>query len=257
MKKTLVKFWSNHTALVIGALVSIVLLATFLLFQYNESNVLKLESRWLLVAGVPLLAALIVGGYIKSFKGFGVELEASLSKPVTNVELSATEAMDEIIGDEKRSIDYLHRLSSKDRRNISRLVLVQGRVDYYRSYVLETYLHELKGLKYIEIRNQEGQFVALIPTSEFKNGIEINGNLLGEFIHALEQSQILLRYSRSVITTHITEDTGLIEALKIMRRLKIQQLVVLDEGNLFQGVLMARSVEKRIVDNVLQAKENV
>ncbi|ODB92812.1 hypothetical protein A3197_20795 [Candidatus Thiodiazotropha endoloripes] len=74
MKKTLLKFWSHHTALVIGAIVSIVLLATFLLFQYNESNVLKLESRWLLVAGVPLLAALIVGGYIKSFKGFGVEL---------------------------------------------------------------------------------------------------------------------------------------------------------------------------------------
>ncbi|ODB92813.1 hypothetical protein A3197_20800 [Candidatus Thiodiazotropha endoloripes] len=164
--------------------------------------------------------------------------------------------MDEIIGDEKRSIDYLHGLSPKDRRNISRLVLVQGRVDYYRPYALDTYLHELRGLKYIEIRNQEGQFIALIPISEFKHGTEINNNLLGEFIHTLEQAQILQRYSRSVITTHITEDTGLIEALKIMRRHKIQQLVVLDESNVFQGVLMARSVEKRIVDNVLQAKEN-
>jgi len=256
MKKILLKFWSHHTALVIGAMVSIVLLDTFLLFQYNELNVLKLESRWLLVAGVPLLVALIVGDYIKSFKGFGVELEATLSKPVTNVELSATEAMDEIIGDDKRSIDYLHRLNPRDRRNISRLVLVQGRVDYYRPYALEIYLHELRGLKYIEIRNQEGQFVALIPISEFKNGTEINNNLLSEFIHTLEQSQILQRYSRTVITTHITEDTGLIEALKIMRRHKVQQLVVLDESNVFQGVLMARSVEKRIADNVLQAKEN-
>ncbi len=256
MKKLLLTFWSQHTALVIGAVISIALLSIFFLFQYNDSSVLNLESRWLLVAGVPLLAALIVGGYIKKFKGFGVELEASLSKPVTNIELTATEAMDEVVGDEKRSVDYLHRLSPKDRRNISRLVLVQGRVDYYGPYALDTYLQELKGLKYIEIRNQEGQFVALIPIGEFKHGAEINNNLLCEFIHALEQSQVLQRYARSVITTHITEDTGLIEALKAMRRHRIQQLVVLDESGVFQGVLMARSVEKRIADNVLQAEEN-
>jgi len=256
MKKTLIKFWSQHTALTIGAVVSVVLLATFLLFQYNDSIVLKLESRWLLVAGVPLLAALIVGGYIKSFKGFGVELEASLSKPVTNIELTATEAMDDVLGDEKRSINYLHGLSLRERKSISRLVLVQGRIDYYRPHALDTYLHELTGLKYIEIRNQQGQFVALIPISEFKHGAKINNNQLGEFIHVLEQSQVLQRYSKSVITVHITKDTGLIESLKVMRRHRIQQLVVLDENGDFQGLLLARVVEKRIVENVLQAKEN-
>lgn len=205
---------------------------------------------------MPLLAALIVGGYIKSFKGFGVELEASLSKSVTNIELTATEAMDEVAGDDKKSIEYLHGLSPKDRRSISRLVLVQGRVDYYRPYALKTYLHELKGLEYIEIRNQQGQFVALLPISEFKHSTKNNNNSLRDFIHVLEQSQVLQRYSRAVITKHITEDTGLIEALKAMRRYRIQQLVVLDESGVFQGVLMASSVEKRIVDNVLQAKEN-
>lgn len=256
MKNILLKFWSKHTVLAIGAIVSISLLTVFLLFQYNDSNVLNLESRWLMVAGVPLLAALIVGGYIKSFKGFGVELEASLSKPVTNIELAATEAMHEVVGDEKRSIHYLDRLSQRDRRSISRLVLVEGRVDYYQPTALETYLHELKGLKYIEIKNQQGQFVALISISEFKDGGEINKNILGEFIHILGQSQVLQQYSRSVMTTHITEETGLIEALKVMRRHRIQQLVVLDENGKFQGVLMSRSVEKRIVDNVLQAKEN-
>jgi len=78
MKKAMVKFWVQHTSLAIGAVISIFFLVTFLTFQYNQSEMLKLESRWLLVAGVPLLAALIVGGYIKSFKGFGVELEAIL-----------------------------------------------------------------------------------------------------------------------------------------------------------------------------------
>lgn len=256
MEKIFLKFWSQHTVLVIGAGVSTALLMILLLFQYNDSNILKLESRWLLVSGVPLLAALIVRGYIKSFKGFGVELEASLNKPVTNIELLATEAMDVIIGDEKRNIDHLRELTSKDRKNISRLVLVQGRFDYYDPYVLHTYLRELKSLKYIEVRNQQGQFVALLPISEFKHGFEFNNNLLGEFINVLEQSLIFQRYSRSVTTVHVTEDTGIIESLKVMRRHKIQQVVVLDENRVFQGVLTAKSVEKRIVENVLHASEN-
>ena len=134
--------------------------------------------------------------------------------------------------------------------------LVQGCVDYYKPYALVTYLRELKHLKYFEIRNQQGQFVALIPVSEFKRGSQINENLVNEFIHFLEQSQILPHYSRSAITAHIVEDTGIIEALKVMRRHRIQQLVVLDENGIFQGVLLARSVEKRIVDSVLQAQEN-
>jgi len=256
MKKYINKLWTQHTALAIGTVTSIVFLVTFLVFQYNQSEVLKLESRWLLVAGVPLLAALIVGGYIKSFKGFGVELEASLSKTVTNIDLAATEAMEEVSGDEKRSITYLHRLNAREKRQISRLVLIQGRQDYYRPYALGKYLHELRGLKYFEIRKEDGKFVALIPVSEFRSDREINDNLLGKLIHVLEQSQVLQSYSRLVITSHITEETGLIESLKIMRKQKIQQLVVLDENGVFLGVLLSKAVEKRIIDDVLVAKEN-
>ncbi len=256
MGKALLDFWSQHTALAVGAIVSILLLATFLLFQYNDLNVLKLESRWLLVAGIPLLAALIVGGYIKSFKGFGVELEASLSKPVTNIEMTATEAMEEVVGDDKRGIEYLNRMSAKERKSISRLVLTQGLAGYYDHYVLFEYFNALSNLKYIEIRNDENRFIALLPISEFKLRNQINQESISELISVLEQSRVLQRYSRSAITTFITQDTGLVEALKIMRRARIQKIVVLDENSKFQGILMASSVERRIADSVLQAKAN-
>ena len=87
-------------------------------------------------------------------------------------------------------------------------------------------------------------------------GANINNNLLGEFINILEQSEIIQHYSGSIITTHIPEDTGLVESMKFMRHKKIQKLIVLDESGVFQGVLLDRAVEKHIVDNVLQAKEN-
>lgn len=184
--KAIAKFWSQHTALAIGAICSLVLLATFFWFQHDSSNILKLESRWLIAAGVPLLAALIVGGYIKSFKGFGVELEASLNKPVTNIELSATEAMEQMDADEKRSISYLHQLQDSKKRKISRLVLVQGRRDYYRAHALQEYLNLLSGLRYFEIRNNEGKFIALLRVGIFKQDGYVNDNLLGEFIFVLE-----------------------------------------------------------------------
>ena len=98
------KFWKEHTVMSVGAIVSLLMLSAFFFFQYQQASILKLASRWLIASGVPLLAALFVGGYIKSFKGFGVELEASLHKPVSNLELSATEGMAEIQGDETRSI---------------------------------------------------------------------------------------------------------------------------------------------------------
>lgn len=76
MKKILIRFFGSHPAIVFGGCLSLLLLGIFLAFQFFDSKMLNLETRWLLASGIPILIALFVGGYIKSFKGFGVELEA-------------------------------------------------------------------------------------------------------------------------------------------------------------------------------------
>lgn len=250
------KFWKEHTAMSVGAIVSLLMLSTFFFFQYQQASILKLESRWLIVSGVPLLAALFVGGYIKSFKGFGVELEASLHKPVSNLELTATEGMAEIQGDEKRSINYLQNLSLSQRRRISRISFVLGRVNYYQTYAVQQYLYELERLKYFEIRNNEGKFVALLPINDFKINNEVNYGAIEEFIRALEEMTIAQTFGNSLITIHISEGTDLIEALKLMRSKRVRRVAVTDESGAFVGLLTETSIEKRIVDNVLSAKEN-
>lgn len=121
---------------------------------------------------------------------------------------------------------------------------------------MEQYLRELKGLKYIEIRNKNGKFICLVPISEFKPDGRINNNLLGEFLHELSQSNIVHIYGSSLITEHVDENASLVESLKIMRKKNIHQLVVLDENDNFIGVLLSRTVEKRIAEDVLAAKEN-
>ncbi|MCL1044942.1 CBS domain-containing protein [Shewanella electrodiphila] len=250
------KFWNENTALSVGAIVSLLMLSVFFIFQYQQANILKLESRWLVTSGVPILVALLVGGYIKSFKGFGVELEASLHKPVSNLELTATEGMAEIQGDEKRSIKYLHNLSPSQRRIISRLSFVMGRENYYQTYAIEQYIRELDRLKYFEVKSSDGKFVAILPLSDFKINNEISFGAIESFIRSLEEMTIQQTYGSLLITHHVVEGTDLIEALKIMRSKRIKRLAVTDENNVFIGLLTETSIEKRIVDNVLSAKEN-
>ena len=205
---------------------------------------------------MPLLAALLVGGYIKSFKGFGVELEASLSEPISTVELTATEAMEELAGDEKQSLSYLRSISKSNLKKISRLIFYEGRRDYYRSHAIYRYLEQLVGLKYIEIRSASGRFVGLIPIQELKCERRSNGEHVTDFIENLEQSSISLRYQQVLISKSVHKRTELIESLKIMRRSNIRKLVVLDENETFVGVLLIKAVEKKIVEEVLAATKN-
>jgi len=258
--KQLSKFWKQHTSLVIGAIISIVFLIGFLLFQYNLSEILKLETRWLIVSGVPILVALIIGGYIKSFKGFGVELEASLEKPISNLTLTATEAMAKFQGDEKGSISYLQNLPRNEKSKISRLVFIQGKTNYYSHHAIEQYFYELDRLKYIEIRSENGKFLALIPMSEFiharhRHRENINHQSLEKLIMALEKNEILSSYQHIALTVNIQENIGVIESLRIMKNKRLKQLIVLDDNDNFVGLLSLHSVEKKIIENVLQAKE--
>jgi len=256
MKKLLLNFWLKHTELSIGIGVSISLLIIFLLFQFFNSDMLNLETRWLVVASAPLLVALLAGGYIKSFKGFGVELEASLSKPVVQISLSATEVMEHVKGSEKRSMNFLRNMSLSDRRKVSRLSLLQGKDDYYNEYVLKGYLHELIGLKYIEVKDQSGKFVALIPIAAFKRGKEVKSSLVHEFIAALENNEILQVYSSLAITDNVYENTDIIQTLLFMRKKNIKNVAVVDSNDTFVGLLPYTVIEKIIVDNVISAKDS-
>jgi len=250
------KFWNEHTAMSVGAIVSLLMLSAFFFFQYQQASILKLESRWLIASGVPILAALFIGGYIKRFKGFGVELEASLHKPVSNLELTATEGMAEIQGDEKRTINYLHNLSPSQRRRISRLSFVLGRTNYYKTYAVEQYIRELDRLRYFEVKNNEGKFVALLSISDFKNNNEINYEAVDNFIRALEEMNIKQAYGDLLITLSISEGVDLIDALRLLRSKRTKRVAVTDENGAFLGLLTESSIEKRIVDNVLSAKES-
>jgi hypothetical protein len=82
--------WKRHKIIISGIASSIIFLTLFLLLQYYIPSLMWLGTQWLVVAGVPVLIALFIGGYIKSFKGFGIELEAKLKSTIAYMPLETS-----------------------------------------------------------------------------------------------------------------------------------------------------------------------
>lgn len=250
---------TSHKPLVIAFIISALLLIAFFTLQHNEAKILALDSKWIAISLLPILVVLLIGGYIKSFKGFGIELEGRLNNPVTSVSLTATDAAEELAGDEKRSLNYLHMLAERGRphnRYISRLIFIQGRRNYYSAEIISEYMRVLSGLKYFEVREESGDFIALIPVSRFKQRNEVDLELVHSFISSLEDRILFPLFQPGAIRNKVNEGTSLVDALREIRKQNIAYIAVVSDENSFVGLLNARDIEKRIADEVLASKQN-
>ena len=257
MNKTL----KSHLLLAVGSGISILLLIIFSILQAFDSAILKLNSQWILVAGAPLLVALVAGGYIKKFKGFGLELESKLQAPVTSLDLRVADAIMDMPGDEKGSIRTLHNLSRDEIRNIKRLSFILEKKDYYTPHAIWEYLDTLKKLEFFEIKRQDGTFVCLIPVSAFKNVGERNGDMdpthndrVSRFTQALKQETLATEFADVCISITVKHSDGLIGVLEILRSNNSEYATVASPEGKFIGVVSSREIERKIADDVLYTK---
>jgi hypothetical protein len=241
----------RHSSLIVCAIISLTLFITFLVFQYRDSTLLKLESKWLIVAGVPILIGLIIGSYIKSFKGFGVELESLLELSIGKVNLIASDAIDVLNGDEKRSFSYLEGLSDVQRRRIQRLTFTVNRPNYYQAGAIYGYLSRLRNLKYLEVQDSNKKFQALIPIRYFKSHGNVEQEKIQEFIQALENNNLIGLLGNNIITDSVSESDPLLDVLKKVRNSSLGVLPVVSSSRVFIGVVTDRLIEKRIADEVI------
>ena len=107
----IIDFAKKHRVIIIGLSISLGALIILILLNMANRNVLEIETRWLTIAGIPILIALICGGYIRKFKGFGIELETTLKSPVSMLDLNAADVLSTLECGEKGSIDRLHNLT--------------------------------------------------------------------------------------------------------------------------------------------------
>ena len=244
------RFLDKHETIAVGAAISAALLVLLLIFQALSASILSLETRWLLVAATPLLIALLAGGYIKSFKGFGVEIEASLRKPVSSVPLTAVQAMQGLPGDVKKSMSYLNSLSPDERMKCQRLSFTLGRTGYVTSAV-KRYLNEMPNLQYLEIKHNDGSLAMLYPAGPIREDSAEPRRL----VEWLKNPDYESPPATSPITATVSTDTELMKSMQKMHAEDIDQLGVVDSGGRFQGILTRQIVAEKIIEEVIAARE--
>jgi uncharacterized integral membrane protein len=249
----------KENTLIIGAIISLILLILFGWLQTKESELLQLPSQWLAMAVLPIIVALFVGGFITRFKGFGVELESTLKSPVTSLNLTASDAVADIPGDEKRSFEYLNGLSYEKKQATRWLLFKSGRRNFYTPYGIETYMRELPNIRYFEIKSEAGDFICFLPVSVFRNESQhydesIDSEKLRKFIGSIEQNNVPIVFSDFAIKLKVSSEQALVEVLKVMRLEKSDFAAVVSPSGKYLGVVLANEVERKIADSVLASQ---
>lgn len=262
MRRQLKRLWKKHPALVLGISCSTIILILLLLGQQFETKALTLEIQWLALSSVPLILALFVGGYVQTFKGFGVELEARLETPVSALSLSATasDAVTELRPSQKGNFRHLQQIREQ---KIDRLIFVERRRNYYGFAAVKQYLEMLGQLQYVEVQSPENEFVCLLPIKIFtyaeprssNEPREVYDEIVERFIRNLERGRTLAEFGQSAITFSLIETESLVNALQKMRDHGVKKAAVVSQNLQFKGLLEVQKVEKRIADEVLNSSK--
>lgn len=249
------KILEKHGLLISCIILSLLLFAVLVVLQARHASILNLETKWLLFSGVPILIALIAGGYIKKFKGFGIEVEALLKNPVKKVDLITADAAEELPSDEKRSMMYLESLSQEKKKRIRKLDFNINKKGYYNAYAIEQYIRDLPDLLFFDLSDESGRFVGLLPVDVFKTNDELSINGLQEFVAAIDGGLVLQKYQNNLITDTIGENEKLIDILPKIRDVELEILPVTTKNGRVKGYVDRHSVESRIADEVLEAQK--
>ena len=241
----------------LGMILSCILFVAFGALQQRQTRVLELEAHWILVAILPVLVALVVGGYIRSFKGLGFEIQAALKAPVRSADVRVGDVLSDIPEDEKKCLEHLEQMSPEKVQSIRRLSFVSGRRGYYGPDGVQKYLEGLPNLEYLEVTDSNNEFICLLPKRALGLGTRPPGlpdprpELIERFVRALENGNVPSEFPQSAITTKVTANQPVVEVLRTLRRESVEATAVVAENGQLQGVALARDLEHQIVDQIL------
>lgn len=140
--------------------ISVLLLFVFAYSQTNAALFLKLDSKWIIVAFLPILLGLMYKGVIESIN-FGVLKVKLRVKDINDFQEIAAIEISRLPDGIKGPTDNLNRLTEEQKDSIKRLKFISGNPNY-NSDDIKKYLASLK-IEYFEIIDGTGQFISVIP----------------------------------------------------------------------------------------------
>jgi len=247
----------KYATLIYGAGLTLILVEVFLYLKHINTPDLDLDLIWLIVAGIPLSLALILGGYLRKSQALGIKLETSLQSPLGRVGMISGEGIDEPPDSQKESDEYFKNLQENRRREIQRLSFVAGRPNYYHINVLKEYLEKLPNLKFIEVRDLNGRFQCLLPVKIFGYKSHFDNEAIDRLLLGLEQQKVKELFPYDALSRTIREDESLLESLEKFRASDFAFLPLLSKGGQFLGIVERETLERRVLDQVVAADKSL
>ncbi len=243
----------KYMILAIGGGLSLLTLIVLASAHSRNASFLSLESRWLAVAGIPILVALLAGGYINRFKGFGIELESELQASVNEeslvkapgILLHASDIAEQAQEIAKGSLDQLYQMDQEKREKIRLLRFVmQG---YYVPGVIEEYYNALPKLQFLEIRDQSDVLRCILPKEA------INASNIESFVDSLREATVPQEFRPVSVRIAIESKDNLLVAIEKLRNSGFESLPVLDRNEVV-GILDRSTAFERLADTIVQAR---
>lgn len=234
-----IKLEKDHSILINGVKTSGILFAIIVMLQANIPSVLNIDTKWLIFSCLPVLVALIAGGYIKSFEGLGVKIEASVN-----------EVMDDVAGSSVDAGPKTEVTMIRGNNNYAKLVFYYGRKGYKPDDV-KNILFSSEQLEYLEVRENNGDFVCVIPVNEFYTfGKEADMQKIEMFVKAVDLGNVASVFVGKAVTLSIKENENMMAVYKKLRFARESRAAVLSAGKQIIGIVEIASIEKRIAEEI-------
>ncbi len=252
---------SRNIVVLVGASITAMMLLIFAALAEQGARLLDLSSKWIIVSCIPLFVALFIAGYIRNFKGFGIELEGSLNSPIsTTLNIDVASALTTLDMAEKQDVDYLRSLPRDKRLSIRVLSFEMRRKGYYTEGAVIEYFKYLPNIKYLIVKTKKGEFITYIPIEVFLNKIErhydglYSHERVHQFIKALEGGRIHDQYLFTAYQETVRSSMSLIDVMRLLRLEQLNAVPVMTESGRFLGLVFKETIEGKVADIVLMTK---
>lgn len=247
----------RYATLIYGAGLTLILIEVFLYLKHLNTPDADLDLIWLIVAGIPLSLALILGGYLRKSQALGIRLETSLQGPLGRIGMTAGEGIDELPDSQKESDEYLKTFKESKKKEIQRICLTAGSPSHYRADAVKEYLEKLPNLKFIEVRDLNGRFQCLLPAKVFGYKSHFDNEAIDRLLLGLEQQKVKELFPYDALSRTIGEDESLLESLEKFRASDFAFLPLLSKGGQFLGIIERETLERRVLDQVVAADKSL
>lgn len=234
--------------LIYGCILTLAIFIFLFIVKIFCPTLLDIDTKWLIIACLPILIALIVGEYIKKFSGFGVDIEMTAKEPLMH-NPRVIEALHTTLALEKREIERLGDIPTNMRSSYDVLVFRISRVEYYEPYAVQKYLENLPEIKFFELVDMDNKFLSLTKIN--RNEIFDNISIIEDFLRYLDRVSIG-EIPKDTTTEAVYRDETIIKTLQTIRLSKKDFIAVIDEKKNLIGVVYEHKLEKCLANVVLR-----